>query len=244
MAATTPWMGLKVWNSLTDSFDHTQLAENFAKIDQHNHAEGHGVQISTGGIADGAISSTKIGEEQITASKLAMVLSEAGAFNTASRTYRKFVSSEGIYSNSTTSYTIVDQGTVYVPQNGKLYFAYLAGQKATTSSATIQVFVDGNEIKYPAAGGLTSLTGATAEASTNFGPLYTLGGGGVSAALEVKKGTGEYNTTTVGTSAGYTVSLIGLTAGTHTIEIKAKAGASGIIEIKARRLWLETKGYE
>jgi hypothetical protein len=244
MAAIAPFMGLKVWNLLTDPYDHSQLASNWAKVDQHDHSSGKGVQIPTGGIADGAISSAKIGEEQITASKLATVLSEAGAFNTASRTYRKFVSSEETYSNSTTSYTIIDQGTVYVPQNGKLYFAYLAGQKATTSSATIQVFIDGNEIKYPAAGGLTSLMGATAEASTNFGPLYTLGGGGVSAALEAKKGTGEYNTTTVGTSAGYTVSLIGLIAGTHTVEIKAKAGASGTIEIKDRQLWMETKGYE
>lgn len=73
MAATTPWMGLKVWNLLTDSFDHTQLAENLAKIDQHNHAEGKGVQIPTGGIENGAISASKIGIDAVTDEKILKV---------------------------------------------------------------------------------------------------------------------------------------------------------------------------
>jgi hypothetical protein len=60
MAATTPNMALKVWNLLTDSYDHSQLAENFAKIDQHRHTEGQGLQIPTGGIENGAIAAAKM----------------------------------------------------------------------------------------------------------------------------------------------------------------------------------------
>lgn len=71
MAATAPQMGLKVWNLLTDSYDHSQLAENWAKVDQHNHTEGKGVKIPTAGIEDGAISTAKIGASQVTNAKLA-----------------------------------------------------------------------------------------------------------------------------------------------------------------------------
>lgn len=61
MATTSPSMGLKIWNLLGDPYDHSQLADNWAKVDQHDHSEGKGVQIPTAGIADGAISSAKLG---------------------------------------------------------------------------------------------------------------------------------------------------------------------------------------
>lgn len=60
MAQTLPNMGLRSWNSGTDPYDHEQLADNFAKIDEHDHSGGKGKQISTGGIADGAITSPKL----------------------------------------------------------------------------------------------------------------------------------------------------------------------------------------
>lgn len=60
MAITSPSMGLKIWNLLTDPYDHAQLADNWAKVEQHDHTEGKGVQIPTAGIAAGAISATKL----------------------------------------------------------------------------------------------------------------------------------------------------------------------------------------
>lgn len=60
MAVNSPNMGLKVWNLLTDPYDHAQLAENWAKVDQHNHESGKGVQIPTGGIKDGAVTKAKL----------------------------------------------------------------------------------------------------------------------------------------------------------------------------------------
>lgn len=60
MALTTPKMVLKVWNLLTDPYDHDQLADNWAKIDQHDHTSNRGVQVPTEGIFDGAITSAKL----------------------------------------------------------------------------------------------------------------------------------------------------------------------------------------
>lgn len=60
MAIPSPHMGLTIWNLTTDPYDHAQLADNFAKIDAHRHADGEGQQIPTGGIEDGAVTAVKI----------------------------------------------------------------------------------------------------------------------------------------------------------------------------------------
>lgn len=60
MAFTSAKMGLRIWNLLTDLYDHTQLADNWAKLDYHDHSPGKGVQIPTEGIADGAVTGTKL----------------------------------------------------------------------------------------------------------------------------------------------------------------------------------------
>lgn len=53
-------MGLTAWDLGSDPYDHAQLANNFAKIDQHDHTLADGVQVPGAGITDGAITSTKI----------------------------------------------------------------------------------------------------------------------------------------------------------------------------------------
>lgn len=60
MALTTPKMGLSVWNQQSDQYDHSQLADNFSKIDFHDHTPGRGMTIPTEGIADGAITADKL----------------------------------------------------------------------------------------------------------------------------------------------------------------------------------------
>jgi len=60
MAIVTPKMSLTGWNQLTDPYDHTQLFDNFSKIDFHDHSPGRGVLIPTEGIADGAVTSAKL----------------------------------------------------------------------------------------------------------------------------------------------------------------------------------------
>ena len=48
-------MSLRVWNLLLDPYDHEQLADNWAKVDAHDHSPGRGVLIPTEGIAKEAI---------------------------------------------------------------------------------------------------------------------------------------------------------------------------------------------
>jgi hypothetical protein len=76
MAFTSAKMGLRIWNLLTDLYDHSQLADNWAKVDYHDHSPGKGVQVPTEGLADGAV----------TSAKLASSVDPTGAFSTY-RTY-------------------------------------------------------------------------------------------------------------------------------------------------------------
>jgi hypothetical protein len=60
MALTSPKMGLRVWDQLSDPYDHSQLADNWSKVDFHDHTPGRGLQIPTEGIADGAVTGAKL----------------------------------------------------------------------------------------------------------------------------------------------------------------------------------------
>lgn len=68
---TTSNMGLTAWSSLTDNFNHTQLANNFIAIDAHDHTTSHGVQIPAGGLAALAVSTAKLQDGAVTSAKLA-----------------------------------------------------------------------------------------------------------------------------------------------------------------------------
>lgn len=60
MAFLSPRMSLKVWNSAQDPYSHEQLADNFLRLDQHDHAQGRGTQIGGDGIKDGSIEARHI----------------------------------------------------------------------------------------------------------------------------------------------------------------------------------------
>lgn len=55
-------MSLKVWNSPSDPYDHEQLADNFLKLDIHDHSQGRGAQIGAAGIQNGAITNLHIAQ--------------------------------------------------------------------------------------------------------------------------------------------------------------------------------------
>lgn len=58
-------MGLTAWDLGTDPYDHSQLAANFSAVDMHDHTPGKGLQIPAGGIANNAITSSKIAANQV-----------------------------------------------------------------------------------------------------------------------------------------------------------------------------------
>lgn len=101
MAQTTPKMLLRLWDQLSDLFSHDQLADNFSKIDFHDHTPGRGVQIPTEGIFDGAV----------TAAKLASGLDATPAYTS----YKNMRGGSGVLSSGTTAGTYILSETR--PQN-------------------------------------------------------------------------------------------------------------------------------
>lgn len=63
-------MGLRVWSVLADLFDHTQARTNLDKLDAHDHTTGKGVPIPSGGIANGAITTTQLANNSVTTDKI------------------------------------------------------------------------------------------------------------------------------------------------------------------------------
>lgn len=68
---TTPNMGLVRWDQPNDVFSYTELSDNFNLLDVHDHASGNGVQIPTAGLANLAVTETKIANDAVTAAKIA-----------------------------------------------------------------------------------------------------------------------------------------------------------------------------
>jgi hypothetical protein len=63
-------MGLTAWDQGDDPYDHGQLANNFQKIDTHDHASGNGTQIPSGGLKDRSVTTTKIALQAVTGAEL------------------------------------------------------------------------------------------------------------------------------------------------------------------------------
>lgn len=70
MATTTPNMGLQV-PEVGDTDYPSSIEESLDAIDVHDHSSGEGVQIAAAGIADGAVTTAKILDANVTAAKLA-----------------------------------------------------------------------------------------------------------------------------------------------------------------------------
>lgn len=152
---TTPNLGLKVWNLTTDPYDSGQLADNWARVDEHDHASGRGKQIPTGGIENGAITAAKLAvganvppDASISAAKIA-----TGAVTSAK------VASEA-FTAYTPTLTNVTQG------NGIIAGAYYRVGRFVTFRAILTF------------GGTTTVSGSVgiglpfAAASSSIGKLY------------------------------------------------------------------------
>jgi hypothetical protein len=53
-------MGLRIWNQLSDLYNHDQLADNWSKVDLHDHTPGRGIRIPAEGIDNEAVIGSKI----------------------------------------------------------------------------------------------------------------------------------------------------------------------------------------
>jgi hypothetical protein len=66
----TLYMGLTAWDLGDDPYDHSQLANNFVAIDQHDHSSGKGVQIPSAGLKDRSVTTIKIALQAVTSAEL------------------------------------------------------------------------------------------------------------------------------------------------------------------------------
>lgn len=57
---TTPNLSLIAWNLSSDPYNSEELAENWFKVDQHDHTPGKGARIDTAAIEDQAVTSAKL----------------------------------------------------------------------------------------------------------------------------------------------------------------------------------------
>jgi hypothetical protein len=111
MAATLPNMGLKQWNLATDTFSYSELSTNINLIDQHDHSSGKGVQIPSGGIANGAVTLAKLATNSVDATKiLDASVSDAELASANNSVYRTVFTANALVASPTT-------GSIYLLQN-------------------------------------------------------------------------------------------------------------------------------
>ena len=63
-------MQLVKWDSPTDTFNYVDLAENFSKLDVHDHSNGYGRQITSDGLANGSVKSPQLALDSVGSTNL------------------------------------------------------------------------------------------------------------------------------------------------------------------------------
>lgn len=151
MAFTSAKMGLRIWNLLTDLYDHSQLADNWAKVDYHDHSPGKGVQIPTEGFADASV----------TTAKLAATVDPTGAYTSAKPIFRTTSTISGTAAAGTYGMRMDGGSTSPLPLPASAYVVYLDPAQWTASGRTVRYQLRGHII-----------TNAVAPTSTYAWALY------------------------------------------------------------------------
>lgn len=179
MPTTLPNMGLVTWTANIDNFNHTQLAQNFTNIDNHNHSTGNGVQVGPGGIANLSINTAQLADGSVTDGKVSATspitdLKLASANNSVYRTISR-VNGTATSANVGTSPFFV--GTPLIPSATSttlpidMFYLAIADYTVLNKSPRLQVLlviltnttVPGVNITA----GLNLVTPASAQATSN-----------------------------------------------------------------------------
>jgi hypothetical protein len=86
-------MGLNVWDDLDDPYDHVELAQNWEKVDDHDHTTNKGLQIPTGGLSNLAVTTPKIADGAVVTGKIAVNGVETANLNNGAVTADKIATS-------------------------------------------------------------------------------------------------------------------------------------------------------
>lgn len=213
-------MGLSVWNHLTDPYDHAQLADNFSKLDFHDHTPGRGVLIPTEGIAPEAITADKIAPGVLDTPEIITPTAQ--------------VKTPGQSEIDSGSYVESDSVTLSVPEDSLVFLWYGAQMSLSTATpAQAAIFIDGSISTFHAAPEYASSTAwrtvrsfSSASSGSTTGLIIT-------------------NDTDIAAShIGTPIVISNLSAGVHTFAIKYKrTSGSGIIRVRERVLRVWAQGF-
>jgi hypothetical protein len=193
MSFVTQKMGLRVWDQLSDPYNHSQMADNMAKIDLHDHTPGRGIPIPTEGISDGAITNAKlaqtnlIGTSQLTDGSVTTdKLADAARLGLSglSVVRRGYSSVPGNETRTNTAYGLMptpDQvANVSIPANSYVAVFYQAiWQESVAGAARAAIFIGANQVQIQQ----NDVGPAVQAAATNSGvaakdlPLFSFNGG-------------------------------------------------------------------
>lgn len=204
MPFVTPRISLKVWNSPSDPYNSQQLADNWIKVDLHDHSSGKGTQIGSGGIANNAILANHIFANAVGNSALADNAVGTSELQTASVTSPKLkpsygsVTASGNLTLTTTATNIPGATAVVVPTVSSSLLVhgafYLSGNLPNGSTAELE--------------GLLALDGTP---RTTVAKMYQ----------SIAAGT----TTAVAAATVYQSWIVPLTAASHTITLQGRLGS-------------------
>lgn len=134
MPRTLSFMGLHVWDQLLDDYDHTQLGDNWSRVDNHDHTPGRGVQLTNQSIAPNSIATNQIINEAVTREKVEKPLLE-------------FLEHPLRFASHATSFTAASGELV------KATAAITVTTPVAVANATIGVIANGHEVKVKAGSG-------------------------------------------------------------------------------------------
>lgn len=251
----TPNLGLTVWNLLTDPYDSTQIADNWARIDQHDHSPGQGVPINGAtSIADGTITASKfavgaaVPDNSVTTSKIVAGAVTADGLADAARLgltdssnirrgYLSIPTSQSVTSTTYTSLATPDQLPITMVSGGWLMIGFQGQWFSSVSAAgSAAIFVNGNQIRIQSSAGPVVQSATTVGVGQNS--LYTSVAGLGAASNTATDG----NTQIIGfTGAGGIITSIA-PAGTYNVGIQFKS-TSGSVTASARQLWVMAIGF-
>lgn len=251
---TSANMGLTVWDSLNDRFNHDELADNFTAIDEHDHSTGKGVQVPTGGIANSAVTEPKLGAAAVNVDKLhANVASMLGvSANGVVARGKAIIATEESRTNTAFGLlTTPDRvQNIVLGTDGLICVAYQALWKSDVASAgAASIFVGANQVKmsgnnntYPLAFNNTTGTTVNTYGALASDPRYGLIGANGATATGSHVTTGQLVSASTTTLAHGGVAVIFAAAGTYDVSIQYKA-SSGTVTAKERKLWVWTLGF-
>jgi hypothetical protein len=120
-------MGLTRWDQPNDTFSYTELSDNFNLIDLHDHTSTKGVQIPSDGLANLAVTETKIANNAITVNKvLNATLTDAKLASPNNGVWHTILSAQGRITplGAPGLYVMGNGGTTLALASGNLFNPY------------------------------------------------------------------------------------------------------------------------